>query len=103
MTSLNLNKMYLKCCNIFSFDQNWSIVNTGTEQWPGCCRLIQAGGEPLGATPVYLPPLPVGHSTTVTLKLVAPSTSGTHKSFFHLVTDKGEQIGGKSYEIFQNL
>lgn len=75
------------------FDQNWSIVNTGTEQWPGCCRLIQAGGESLGATPVYLPPLPVGHSTTVTLKLVAPSTSGTHKSFFHLVTDKGEQIG----------
>lgn len=64
------------------------------ETWPGSCRLIQAGGESFGATPVYLPPLPAGHSTTITLKLVAPSTPGTFKGFFHLVTEKGEQIGG---------
>lgn len=79
----------------FSFEQNWSIANTGTESWPGSCRLIQAGGEPLGATSVYVPPLPPGHSTTVTLNLVAPSNPGTHRGYFHLVTDKGDQIGGK--------
>ncbi|KAL0839763.1 hypothetical protein ABMA28_016402 [Loxostege sticticalis] len=75
------------------FEQNWSIANTGTEAWPGSCRLIQAGGEPLGATPQYVPPLPPGHSTTVTMKLVAPSSPGTHRGYFHLVTDKGDQIG----------
>lgn len=85
--------MFKHC--IFSFDQNWSIANTGTEAWPGSCRLIQAGGEPLGATPVYVPPLPPGHSTTVTLKLTAPNKPGTHRGYFHLVTDKGDQIGGK--------
>lgn len=57
--------------------------------------MIQAGGEPLGATPVYVPPLPPGHSTTVTLKLIAPNKPGTHRGYFHLVTDKGDQIGGK--------
>ncbi|XP_026326623.1 uncharacterized protein C6orf106 homolog [Hyposmocoma kahamanoa] len=76
-----------------SFEQNWSIANTGTEAWPGSCRLIQAGGEPLGATPVFVPPLPPGHSTTVTLKLIAPNKPGTHRGYFHLVTDKGDQIG----------
>ncbi|XP_023938224.1 protein ILRUN [Bicyclus anynana] len=75
------------------FEQNWSIANTGTETWPGSCRLIQAGGEPLGATPVYVPPLPPGHSTNVSVKLLAPSTAGVHRGYFHLVTDKGEQIG----------
>lgn len=79
----------------YSFEHNWSIANTGTEAWPGSCRLIQAGGEPLGATPVYVPPLPPGHSTTVSVKLLSPSTAGVHRGYFHLVTDKGEQIGGK--------
>ncbi|XP_013185713.1 protein ILRUN [Amyelois transitella] len=75
------------------FEQTWSIANTGTDSWPGSCRLIQAGGEPLGATPVYVPPLPPGHTTTVSLKLVAPSNPGTHRGYFHLVTDRGDQIG----------
>lgn len=75
------------------FEQSWNIANTGAEGWPGSCRLIQGGGEPLGATPVFVPPLPAGHSTTVTLKLVAPTTPGTHRGYFHLVTDKGDQIG----------
>lgn len=75
------------------FEQSWNIANTGTESWPGSCRVIQAGGEPLGATPTYVPPLLPGHSTTITMKLVAPTSPGTHKSYFHLVTDKGEQVG----------
>ncbi|CAD0198693.1 unnamed protein product [Chrysodeixis includens] len=75
------------------FEQSWSIANTGAEGWPGSCRLIQVGGEPFGATPVFIPPLPAGHSTTVTLKLVAPTAPGTHRGYFHLVNDKGEQIG----------
>lgn len=78
----------------FSFEQSWSIANTGTEGWPGSCRLIQAGGDPLGATPLYVPPLFPGHSTTVTMKLVAPSTPGTFRGYFHLISDKGEQVGG---------
>ncbi|KAJ2950431.1 hypothetical protein O0L34_g8673 [Tuta absoluta] len=76
-----------------SFEQNWSLANTGTEAWPGSCRLVQAGGEPLGAIPFYVPPLPAGHSTNVVLKLTAPSTPGTHKANFHLLTANGEQIG----------
>ncbi|CAH2092205.1 unnamed protein product [Euphydryas editha] len=75
------------------FEQNWSIANTGTEAWPGSCRLIQAGGEPLGAVPVYVPPLLPGHSTNVSMKLLAPNIAGVHRGYFHLVTDKGEQIG----------
>ncbi|KAG7305677.1 hypothetical protein JYU34_009786 [Plutella xylostella] len=75
------------------FEQTWSIANTGADQWPGSCRLVQAGGEQLGATPVYVPPLPSGHSTTITLKLVAPINPGKHRGFFHLVNEKGEQIG----------
>lgn len=78
-----------------SFEQNWNIANTGTEAWPGSCRVIQAGGHPLGATPTFVPPLPPGHSTTVTMKLVAPTTQGTYRGYFHLVTDRGEQVGGK--------
>ncbi|GBP67237.1 Uncharacterized protein C6orf106 homolog [Eumeta japonica] len=76
-----------------SFIQTWSIANTGTDVWPGSCRLIQAGGEPFGAEPIYVPPLFPGHSTTLNLNLVAPSTQGRHRGYFHLVTDKGEQIG----------
>lgn len=77
-----------------SFEQSWTLENSGPEQWPGSCRLIQAGGESLGASPFYVPPLPPTHSTTVILKLVAPSTPDTHTGYFHLVTDKGEQFGG---------
>ncbi|XP_032511973.1 protein ILRUN isoform X2 [Danaus plexippus] len=75
------------------FEQNWSIANTGTEGWPGSCRLIQAGGESFDATPVYVPPLPPGHTTNITMKLKAPSVAGVHRGFFHLVTDKGDQVG----------
>ncbi|CAK1551968.1 unnamed protein product [Leptosia nina] len=75
------------------FEQSWSIANTGTESWPGWYRLIQAGGDPLGANPFYVPPLLPGHTTTVTLKLVAPSTPGTYRGYFHFVSDKDEQIG----------
>lgn len=78
----------------YSFEQNWSIANTGTETWPGSCRLIQAGGEPFAATPVFVPPLPPGHSTNITMKLQAPSIAGVHRGYFHLVTEKGDQIGG---------
>ncbi|KAJ0179487.1 hypothetical protein K1T71_005199 [Dendrolimus kikuchii] len=75
------------------FEQSWHIANTGTEAWPGSCRVIQAGGDPLGATPTFVPPLPPGVSTTVTMKLVAPTTQGTYRGYFHLVTDRGEQVG----------
>lgn len=75
------------------FEQTWSIANTGTEGWPGSCRLIQAGGEYFAATPVFVPPLPPGHSTNVTMKLQAPSVAGVHRGYFHLVTEKGDQIG----------
>ncbi|XP_045521059.1 protein ILRUN [Pieris brassicae] len=84
-----------------SFEQSWSIANTGTEGWPGSCRLIQAGGDPLGATSLYVPPLLPGHSTTVTMKLVAPSTPGTYRGYFHLVSDKGEQIGDPLWAIIK--
>lgn len=90
----NVSTLTLIFC--YSFEQNWNIANTGTEAWPGSCRLIQAGGEQLGAVPIYVPPLPPGHSTTVMLKLIAPSKPGTHRGYFHLVTDKGDQIGGKT-------
>lgn len=91
----NVSTLTLIFC--YSFEQNWNIANTGTEAWPGSCRLIQAGGEQLGAVPIYVPPLPPGHSTTVMLKLIAPSKPGTHRGYFHLVTDKGDQIGGKYF------
>ncbi|XP_059061973.1 protein ILRUN [Achroia grisella] len=76
-----------------SFEHYWSIANTGAEAWPGSCRVIQAGGVHFGAPPFYVPPLPPGQSTTVTMKLVAPSNPGTHRGYFHLVNDKGDQIG----------
>ncbi|XP_026748150.1 protein ILRUN [Galleria mellonella] len=76
-----------------SFEHYWNIANTGAEAWPGSCRIIQAGGEQFGAPPFYVPPLPPGQSTTVTMKLVAPNNPGTHRGYFHLVTDKGDQIG----------
>ncbi|KPJ00957.1 PREDICTED: uncharacterized protein C6orf106 homolog [Papilio xuthus] len=75
------------------FEQSWSIANTGAEAWPGSCRLIHAGGEHFGATPTYLPALPPGQSITVTMKLQAPTTPGIHRTYFHVVTDKGDQIG----------
>lgn len=78
----------------YSFEQSWSITNSGAETWPGSCRLIHAG-EHFGGSPAYLPALPPGHSVTVTMHLKAPNTPGTHRSFFHVVTDKGDQIGGK--------
>ncbi|VVC91705.1 protein ILRUN [Leptidea sinapis] len=75
------------------FEQCWSIANTGTEGWPGSCRLVQAGGECFSATPVYVPPLLPGHSTTISMKLVAPTKPGSFRGYFHLVNDKNEQIG----------
>lgn len=58
------------------------------------------GGDLLGSTPVYVPPLPGGHSTTVTVKLIAPSSSGTYRGFFHLLTDRGDQVGGMYKNLF---
>lgn len=81
----------------FSFEESWTLSNTGTEQWPASCSITQAGGEPLGSGRCYVPPLLPGHTTTATLKFTAPSTAGTYTGYFHLVTDKGEQFGGKMY------
>lgn len=86
-------------CNYydFSFEQRWTIANTGTDQWPGSCKVVQAGGEHLEATPVFVPPLLPGHSTTITMNLVSPKFPGTHRGFFHLLTDKGDKVGGKLF------
>lgn len=85
-----------ECCNFlyYSFEQSWSIANTGNDPWPGSCRLIQAGGEFFSMSAESVPSLQPGQTTTILLKLVAPWTPGTHRGYFHLVNDKGEQIGG---------
>lgn len=55
---------------------------------------MQTGGESFDTTPVYVPPLPPGHTTNVTMNLRSPGVPGTHRGYFHLVTDKGDQVGG---------
>lgn len=93
--SMNIpNKMKVNLSILFSFEESWTLANTGTEQWPVLCSIIPTGGELLGATRCYVPPLPPGHTTTATMKLTAPPTAGTYMSQFNLVTDKGEQFGG---------
>ncbi|KAI8440446.1 hypothetical protein MSG28_001745 [Choristoneura fumiferana] len=85
------------------FEQNWNIANTGTEAWPGSCRLIQAGGEHLGAIPIYVPPLPPGHSTTVMLKLIAPSKPGTHRGYFHLISTYYDELQYKTNTLWVEI
>lgn len=50
----------------------------------------------MSAARCYVPPLPPGHTTTATLMFNAPPTAGTYTANFNLVTDKGEQFGGKT-------
>lgn len=79
----------------FSFEESWTVANTGTEQWPASCSIVQYSGEPLEAVRCFVPPLPPGHTTTATLKFTAPAAAGTVSASFHLVTDKGEPFGGE--------
>lgn len=75
------------------FEQSWTIANTGIDQWPGGCLVAQGGGADLAATPVFVPPLPAGHSTTIHMKLIAPQVCCVNRGFFNLYTDKGDKIG----------
>jgi uncharacterized protein YkwD len=73
-----------------NFTKTWRISNNGTCVWGSDYTLVHYSDEPLGAPPSV--PLPVtypGQTTDISVNLVAPNTTGTHRGNFVIENPAG--------------
>jgi uncharacterized protein YkwD len=73
-----------------NFTKTWRISNNGTCVWGPDYTLVHYSDEPLGAPPSV--PLPVtypGQTADISVNLVAPNTTGTHRGNFVIENPAG--------------
>lgn len=65
-----------------SFTKTWSLKNTGTCEWKTSYSLVFVSGTVMGGTTTKLEAsVSPGKSTQVSVKMVAPSTTGSYTGF----------------------
>lgn len=77
-----------------SFLKTWRVLNSGTCDWGTGFTLAFVGGSQLGApASVIAPPTASGGTVDISVPMVAPSTPGTYKSNWRMVSDDGQAFG----------
>ena len=81
-----------------TFTKTWQIQNTGTCNWTGNFKITYLDGDMLGADTTKISRTVVpGGTTEISLKMTAPSTSGTYQSAWQMSSDTGQLFG----QVFQ--
>ncbi len=78
-----------------SFIKIWRIRNLGTCAWNTAYSLVLVAGNPMGAQPVISLPAEVepGQTVDLSVNMVAPSTPGSHVSYWLLQDPSGQDFG----------
>jgi len=75
--------------------KSWLTKNVGNTSWPVGTKLVALEGSTfaLDATSVLVVEVKAGEEHTLTIDLVAPSTTGRHAARFQLLSPTGEKFG----------
>lgn len=78
-----------------SFEKTWRVINNGKVRFPAGTRLINVGGHILSfpATGIIVDEIDPGHMHDITIRLIAPKSSGRYVSYFRLITPDNERFG----------
>jgi len=78
-----------------SFEKTWRVINNGKVKFPAGTRLINVGGHILSfpATGILVDQIDPGHMQDITIRLIAPKSSGRYVSYFRLITPDNERFG----------
>lgn len=83
-----------------TFEKTWRVRNTGTTEWKPGYALVFAGDERMSAPErcdLVTVPVQMGQLTDVSLKMVAPSKAGKHRSTWQFCTPDGTVFGCKLF------
>jgi len=80
-----------------SFIKSWKLKNTGSLPWPAGTRLINVGGDaslkgPASGVVMHEETAP-GELAALSATFTAPATPGRFRSFWRLVTPRGDRFG----------
>lgn len=77
--------------------KTWELLNDGAEAWPASVRMVNVGGELMGApaTGVAVRAAQPGETVTVTMQMRAPTIAGRHASYWRLCTADGMRFGAR--------
>ena len=77
-----------------AFTKTWQINNAGTCDWNKDFKITFVGGDVLGSdTTKIRKKVPAGSTAEISLKMVAPSTSGEVTSYWQMADDNGVLFG----------
>ena len=78
-----------------AFTKTWRLKNTGTCTWTKDYAVVYTGGDLLSSTKKFSLPNAVapGEQVEVSVKLTAPTKTGTYQSFFMLQNQEGKAFG----------
>lgn len=80
-----------------SFVKAWKLKNTGTLAWPAGTRLVNVGGDIALAGPasgvIMQEETAPGEQAAISATFTAPPVPGRFKSFWRLVTPRGDRFG----------
>lgn len=78
-----------------AFTKTWRLKNIGTCTWTTAYHLVWAGGDAIGGPSSLLLPVSVtpGKMLDISVKLVAPATSGDYKGLWKLSNASNVQFG----------
>jgi len=78
-----------------SFDKTWTLQNTGSCAWNTSYKLAFFGGEGMGGSAASVPTtVSSGGQVNITVKLTAPSSTGSYTGSWRMQNDKGAGFGG---------
>jgi murein DD-endopeptidase MepM/ murein hydrolase activator NlpD len=80
------------------FKVTWQVRNAGTTTWNGDYRVVFFSGAPMGTgASVEVPPAKPGELVLVSINLIAPATTGEHKSSWILKNPSGGLFRNELY------
>jgi hypothetical protein len=81
-----------------SFTKTWKISNSGTCAWTEDFTLVHVSGDAMSASTVKLSEaVAVGKTLSISVSMVAPSTTGTYYSYWAVANSAGTAIGPSVY------
>jgi hypothetical protein len=77
-----------------NFTKTWKLLNSGSCAWSTSYKLSYSSGEKMGGSDTLITvPVPRGNQTDVSVKLVAPTASGTYTGTWRMQNAGGQPFG----------
>jgi hypothetical protein len=83
-----------------TFTKTWKVLNAGTCAWDAGFKFSLTGGEAMGSSTLTLATsVPAGAQFDLSVPMVAPATTGTHRGNWRMSTAGGQFFGDEVYVI----